>query len=178
MIFEETALPGVFRVRQTPNRDERGHFSRLYCPEEFARAGVSFASTQINLSHNAAKHTMRGLHWQDPPFAEAKFIRVTQGSIFEVVVDIRPASATRHQHISLELDARTGDGLFIPEGFAHGFLTLEPRTDILYQMSRLYEPGQARGLRWDDPSLGIRWPAPPAVIGAADRDWPLIEARS
>jgi dTDP-4-dehydrorhamnose 3,5-epimerase len=176
MIFEETALPGVFRVRQTPNRDERGSFSRLYCPEEFARAGISFASTQINLSHNTERHTLRGLHWQDPPFAEAKFIRVIQGAIFEVVVDIRPKSPTRFRHITLELDARAGDGLFIPEGFAHGFLTLEPGTDILYQMGRLYEPGHSRGLRWDDPALGIPWPAAPTVIGAADRRWPLIGA--
>jgi dTDP-4-dehydrorhamnose 3,5-epimerase len=166
----------VIRVRQTPTSDERGTFSRLYCPEEFARAGISFTSTQISLSHNAAKHTLRGLHWQDPPFAEAKFIRVTQGAIFEVIVDIRPASPTRYQHITLELDAGTGDGLFIPEGFAHGFLTLEARTDILYQMGRLYVSGHARGLRWDDPALGISWPATPAIIGKADRNWPLIGA--
>ena len=175
MIFEETALPGVMRVLQTPHRDERGHFSRLYCPQEFAEAGIAFTSTQINLSRNTAVHTLRGLHWQDAPHAEAKFIRVTSGRIFEVVVDIRPDSLTRYAHISLELDAKSGDGLFIPEGFAHGFITLDPETDILYQMGRMYAPGHARGLRWDDPALGIRWPASPKVIGAADRNWPLIE---
>lgn len=178
MIVEETALPGVLRVRQTPHRDERGFFSRLYCPEEFQKAGIAFTSTQINLSRNTAKLTLRGLHWQDPPFAEAKFIRVMRGAMFEVVVDIRPESPTRYRHIALELDAETGDGLFIPEGFAHGFLTLQPETDILYQMGRLYEPGHARGLRWDDPALGIRWPAHPSVIGEADRHWPLIGAGS
>lgn len=178
MIVEETALPGVLRVRQTPHRDERGFFSRLYCPEEFQKAGIAFTSTQINLSRNTAKLTLRGLHWQDPPFAEAKFIRVMRGAMFEVVVDIRPESSTRYRHIALELDAETGDGLFIPEGFAHGFLTLQPETDILYQMGRLYEPGHARGLRWDDPALGIRWPAHPAIIGEADRHWPLIGAGS
>ncbi|MGL5447691.1 MAG: dTDP-4-dehydrorhamnose 3,5-epimerase family protein [Rhabdaerophilum sp.] len=178
MKFEETALPGVVRVRLTLNRDERGSFSRLYCPEEFAQAGIAFTSTQINLSGNTAKHTLRGLHWQDPPFAEAKFIRVTRGAIFEVVVDIRAESPTRFQHITLELNSESGDGLLIPEGFAHGFLTLEPDTDILYQMGRLYEPGHARGLRWDDPTLGIPWPATPAMIGDADRNWPLIEPRS
>lgn len=178
MIFEETALPGVIRVRQTPNRDERGFFSRLYCPEEFAAAGIAFASTQINLSHNPAKHTLRGMHWQDPPFAEAKFIRVTRGAVFEVVVDIRHGSPTRYQHVALELDAQNGDGLFIPEGFAHGFLTLSPDTDVHYQMGRLYVPGHARGLRWDDPALAIRWPVPPAMIGDADRNWPLIGAGS
>lgn len=178
MMFEETALPGVLRVRQTPSRDPRGFFSRLYCPEEFAKAGIAFTSTQVNLSRNTAKHTLRGLHWQDPPFAESKFIRVTCGVIFEVVVDIRPNSPTRLQHITLELDAEAGDGLFIPEGFAHGFLTLEAETDVLYQMGRLYSPGHARGLRWDDPALGIHWPESPAVIGEADRIWPLIGADS
>lgn len=178
MIFEETALPGVMRVRQSPHRDERGFFSRLYCPAEFAKAGIAFTSTQMNLSRNTAKHTLRGLHWQDPPFAEAKFIRVTRGAIFEVVVDIRPDSPNRYQHITLTLDAEAGDGLFIPEGFAHGFLTLEAGTDVLYQMGRLYEPGHARGLRWDDPALGIRWPVSPVLIGEADRSWPLIGATS
>jgi dTDP-4-dehydrorhamnose 3,5-epimerase len=174
MIFERTALPDVVLVRQTPHRDARGFFSRLYCPDEFAGAGITFSPLQVNLSRNTALHTLRGLHWQDPPHAEAKFIRVTQGRIFEVVVDVRPGSATRFSHITLELDAETGDGLFIPEGFAHGFLTLAPETDILYQMGSIYVPGHARGLRWDDPALGIRWPHPPAVIGDADLHWPLI----
>jgi dTDP-4-dehydrorhamnose 3,5-epimerase len=175
MIFEETALAGVLRVRQQPNRDARGSFSRLYCPDEFARAGIAFTTTQVNLSRNIASHTLRGLHWQEPPYAEAKFIRITRGRVFEVVVDVRPASPTRLRHITLELDAETGDGLFIPEGFAHGFLTLEADTDMFYQMGAMYVPGQARGLRWDDASLGIRWPHPPAVISEADQAWPLIE---
>ncbi|OYU50022.1 MAG: dTDP-4-dehydrorhamnose 3,5-epimerase [Rhizobiales bacterium PAR1] len=174
MIFESTALPGVIRVVQTPNRDARGAFSRLYCPEEFAGAGIAFSSTQINLSRNPAMHTLRGLHWQDAPHAEAKFIRITQGRVFEVVVDIREGSATRYQHITLELDAEKGDGLFIPEGFAHGFLTLEAKTDMLYQMGRPYTPGHARGLRWDDPMLAIHWPAQPILINEADASWPLI----
>lgn len=178
MIFEETALPGVMRVRQTPNTDPRGFFSRLYCPIEFEKAGIAFTSTQVNLSRNHALHTLRGLHWQDPPHAEAKFIRVTRGRIFEAVVDIRSGSPTRHRSMTLELDAEAGDGLFIPEGFAHGFLTLEPETDVLYQMGRLYEPGHARGLRWDDPALDIRWPAEPAVIGDSDRNWPMIGVAS
>ena len=174
MIFEPTALPGVIRVIQTPNRDARGSFSRLYCPEEFAGAGLAFTSTQINLSRNPKKHTLRGLHWQDAPHAEAKFIRITRGRVFEVAVDIREGSPTRHHHISLELDAETGDGLFIPEGFAHGFLTLEDDTDMLYQMGRPYVPGHARGLRWNDPALAIDWPTEPLLINEADRTWPLI----
>lgn len=176
MIFEKTALPGVLRVIQTPHRDARGFFSRLYCPDEFAKAGIAFNPTQVNLSRNTTKHTLRGLHWQDAPHAEAKFIRITRGRVFEVVVDIRPDSATRYQHLTLELDAETGDGLFIPEGFAHGFLTLEDETDMLYQMGRMFEPGHARGLRWDDPALRIQWPHAPALINEADRNWPLIGA--
>lgn len=174
MIFEPTALPGVIRVIQTPHGDARGSFSRLYCPEEFAGAGIAFTSTQINLSRNPAKHTLRGLHWQDAPHAEAKFIRITRGRVFEVVVDIRAGSPARYQHLTLELDAEKGDGLFIPEGFAHGFLTLEDNTDMLYQMGRPYVPGHARGLRWDDPALAIQWPAAPALINEADCNWPLI----
>lgn len=174
MIFEETTIPGVMRVRQTPHRDERGFFSRLYCPEEFARAGIEFTPTQVNLSRNTHKYTLRGLHYQDASFAEAKFIRITRGRVFEVVVDVREGSATRYQHIALELDAETGDGLFIPEGFAHGFLTLEAETDMLYQMGRNYVPGHAKGLRWDDPALAIGWPHAPAMMAEADKNWPLL----
>jgi dTDP-4-dehydrorhamnose 3,5-epimerase len=174
VIFEPTALPGVIRVIQTPHGDARGSFSRLYCPEEFANAGIAFTSTQVNLSRNPVRLTLRGLHWQEAPHAEAKFIRITQGRVFEVVVDLREGSPTRHHHISLELDATTGDGLFIPEGFAHGFLTLEDNTDMLYQMGRPHAPGHARGLRWDDPALAIDWPATPLLLNEADRIWPLI----
>ena len=162
------------RVKQTPHRDERGGFSRLYCPEEFARAGIEFTPTQVNLSRNTHKYTLRGLHYQDAPFAEAKFIHITRGRVFEVVVDLREGSATCYQHIALELDAETGDGLFIPEGFAHGFLTLEAETDMLYQMGRNYVPGYAKGLRWDDPALAIGWPHAPAMMAEADRNWPLL----
>lgn len=174
MIFEPTALPGVMRVRQQPHRDARGFFARLYCPEEFAKAGITFTPMQMNLSRNIQKHTLRGLHWQDAPFAEAKFIRITRGSVHEVVVDLREGSITRHRHIALRLDAETGDGLFIPEGCAHGFLTLEPDTDMLYQMGAMHVPGHARGLRWDDPALGISWPAAPEMISEADGLWPLL----
>lgn len=174
MIFEATALPGVMLVKQTPHKDERGFFSRLYCSEEFAKAGIKFAPTQMNLSRNTHRHTLRGLHYQDAPFAEAKFIRIMRGAVHEVVVDLREGSATRYQHLALRLDAQTGDGLFIPEGFAHGFLTLEAETDMLYQMGRNYVPGHAKGLRWDDPKLGITWPHAPAMMAEADKNWPLL----
>lgn len=174
MKFEPTALPGVIHVMAEPRRDDRGFFARLHCPEEIAKAGIDFTSVQINLSRNTAAYTLRGMHFQDPPYAEAKLVRVVRGAIHDVVVDIRPGSPTYLKHAGFRLDAEGADALFIPEGFAHGFLTLEPETDVLYQMGRAYVPGQAKGYRWDDPALGIIWPHPPAVIGDADRAWPLI----
>jgi dTDP-4-dehydrorhamnose 3,5-epimerase len=175
MRFEPTALAGVMRIRPTPVEDERGFFARLYCPDAFAGAGLDFTSTQINLSRNTARHTLRGLHYQDAPFAEAKLIRVTRGRLFEVVVDLRPGSPTRFRHVAFELDAIDAEAVFVPEGCAHGFLTLEADTDVLYQMGRPYVPGQARGLRWDDPALRIAWPAAPDILSDADRTWPLLD---
>ncbi|CAN1566015.1 RfbC dTDP-4-dehydrorhamnose 3,5-epimerase and related enzymes [Rhabdaerophilaceae bacterium] len=176
MIFEKTALPGVIRVVPTPHRDERGSFTRLYCPMEFAKAGIGFNSIQVNLSQNPVQFTLRGLHFQQSPRAEAKFIRVVRGAIYEVVVDLRSESPGFRQHIALRIDAEGSEALFIPEGCAHGFLTLEPDTDILYQMGRMHEPGHASGLRWNDPTLGIRWPAEPSLISPADEAWPFLES--
>jgi dTDP-4-dehydrorhamnose 3,5-epimerase len=172
--FRQTALPGVVLIEPEPHIDERGFFARVYCPAEFARAGIVFKPTQVNLSRNSHRHTLRGLHFQDTPHAEAKLIRVTAGRIFEVVVDLRKDTGTYLRSISLELDAGSANAVFVPEGCAHGFMTLEPDTDILYQMGRAYVPGLARGLRWDDPALGITWPASPAQISAQDDAWPLI----
>ncbi len=176
MRIVETALAGVFCIHAAPHRDARGAFARLYCPEAFRKAGIDFTSTQINLSGNPNKHTLRGLHYQAPPFAEAKLVRAVRGRAFDVVVDIRADSATRGQWISVELSADAMNAVFVPEGCAHGFLTLEDDTDILYQMGRPYEPGHAAGYRWDDPAFAIPWPAGPAVIGDADRAWPEFPA--
>jgi dTDP-4-dehydrorhamnose 3,5-epimerase len=170
--FIETEISGVFDVEADAHRDKRGFFARIYCPEEFAAAGIEFQSTQINLSRNLARFTLRGMHWQDPPFAEAKLVRVTSGAAHDVVIDLRAESPTFRRWIARRLDAERANALFIPEGCAHGFLTLELQTDIVYQMSRSFVPGHARGLRWDDPAIGIDWPAEPAVIGAADLAWP------
>lgn len=174
MKFEATTLPGVIRIRPEPHQDTRGFFARIDCIDEAAHAGIAFSSVQINLSRNTMLHTLRGMHFQDPPYAEAKIVRVTRGAIHDVVVDIRPGSPTYLSHIAVRLDAGGAEALFIPEGFAHGFLTLEPDTDVLYQMGRAYVQGQARGCRWDDPALGIVWPHAPHVIGDADRNWPLL----
>lgn len=172
MRFTPTEIPGVIEIEAEPSHDERGFFARIYCPEEFAAAGIDFRSTQINLSRNAARFTLRGMHWQDPPYAEAKLVRVTAGAAHDVVVDLRPDSPTFRRWTARRLDAANANALFIPEGCAHGFLTLDEQTDVLYQMSRPFVPGRARGLRFDDPGVGIVWPAEPAVIGAGDLAWP------
>ncbi|MCA1952221.1 MAG: dTDP-4-dehydrorhamnose 3,5-epimerase family protein [Hyphomicrobiales bacterium] len=176
MIFEPTALPGAFLIRPEPHRDARGFFVRLFCPEECAAAGLDFTNVQINLSRNPVRHTLRGLHFQAAPHAEAKIVRVTRGAIHDVIVDLRPGSPTRLRHAAFRLDAEGAEALFVPEGFAHGFLTLEPETDVLYQMGRAHVPGQARGYRYDDPAFAIAWPAPPALIGPADLAWPAFPA--
>ncbi len=176
MIFEPTALPGLMLLRAEPRHDDRGFFARLHCPEEFARAGIDFTSVQINLSRNTRALTLRGMHFQAPPHAEAKLVRVARGAILDVAIDLRPASPTYLRHAQVRLDAERADALFIPEGFAHGFLTLEPETDVLYQMGRAYVPGHAEGYRWDDPAFAIPWPEVPRVISDADRNWPLFGA--
>lgn len=177
MIIEPTDLPGVMRVATQPHADDRGLFARLYCPKEFATAGVAFRPTQVNLSTNVHAGTLRGLHFQKPPHAEAKLVRVIRGRAWDVAVDLR-SGPFRGRWIAEELSADGLNALFLPEGVAHGFLTLEPDTHILYQMGRSYVPGHADGLRWDDPALGIDWPQAPAVISDQDRTWPDFATRT
>ncbi len=174
MTFEPTQLAGAFYLRLEPHVDARGFFARTYCPDEIAQAGIAFTSAQINLSRNTSAFTLRGLHYQEAPRAEAKIVRPTRGRIFDVAIDLRPDSPTFRQWTGRTLDAETCDALFIPEGCAHGFLTLADDTDVLYQMGRMYETGHARGVRWDDPAIGILWPAMPQIISNADRTWPLL----
>ena len=172
MRFVEQKISGVFLVEVDPQRDERGHFARLYCEEAFRNAGITFATPQINISANPAKYTLRGMHFQHPPYAEAKFVRAVRGRAYDVVVDLRQGSATWRDWLAIELDARRMNGVFIPEGCAHGFLTLEDDTDILYQMGRPFVAGQGQGVRWNDPTFGIAWPAAPAVISPRDATYP------
>jgi dTDP-4-dehydrorhamnose 3,5-epimerase len=175
MRFETTELPGVVRVVPEPIADERGFFARLFCPEEFAAAGYSFAPAQTSLSRNSAAYTLRGLHFQSPPFAEAKIVRAARGSVYDVVVDLRPESPAYRRWTAAILTADNAVALLIPAGCAHGFLTLEDSTDVLYHIDRLYAPGHARGVRYDDPALKIRWPAVASVIAPADLAWPPLE---
>lgn len=172
MRFVPLKIAGVFVVEATPYLDARGHFTRVFCAEEFAAAGIGFATAQINISGNAKRHTLRGLHYQNPPHAEAKFVRAVRGRAYDVVVDLRTASVTHRQWVAVELDARMTNALFVPEGCAHGFLTLEDDTDILYQMGRPFVAGAGLGVRWNDPAFAIAWPASPAVISDRDATYP------
>jgi dTDP-4-dehydrorhamnose 3,5-epimerase len=168
MRFTPTVIDGVVVVDIEPARDDRGFFARLHCPEEFAAAGHPFAPAQTSLSHNAAAFTLRGMHYEAPPHEEAKLVRVTRGRIFDVAVDLRPQSSTYLKWTGTELSAANGRALLIGRGMAHGFITLEPETDVIYQIDRIFEPGHGKGARWDDPAFGIDWPAKPAVISERD----------
>jgi len=172
MIFEAAAIPGVFLVRTEPVRDARGSFARLHCPAEFAAAGIPFEPAQTSLSHNRAAGTLRGMHYQAAPMTETKLVRVVRGAAFDVVVDLRPDSPTHRRWAGFELTADNGAAVFIPEGIAHGFITLEPDTDVLYQIAPAYTPGHERGVRWDDPAFGIAWPRRPEVISERDAAYP------
>ena len=168
MIFTRTVIAGVVLVDPEPVRDERGAFARLHCPDDFARAGCAFVPVQTSLSRNDHAFTLRGMHYQAAPKAETKLVRVVRGRAFDVCVDLRPDSPTHRRWVGVELDAEKARAVLIPEGVAHGFLTLEPHTDVLYQISPAFEPGHGAGVRWDDPAFGIDWPGAPATISERD----------
>jgi dTDP-4-dehydrorhamnose 3,5-epimerase len=170
MRFLPTAVSGVTLIEPEPISDERGHFARLYCPDEFARAGIGFVAMQTSLSFNRACHTLRGMHYCVEP--ERKLVRCTRGRIFDVALDIRRDSATFRRWVGVELDPMEARALYIPAGVAHGFLSLEPDSDVVYQIDRRYRPGFDAGVRWNDPQFAIEWPAMPAVIDRRDRDFP------
>ena len=172
MNLEFGKIPGVFIVTPEPVNDERGFFARLYCKDDLAAAGISFTPAQINLCRNIRRHTLRGLHYQDSPYGEAKLVSVTHGAVYDVVVDLRPNSAWYGRWEAFELDGESARALFIPAGCAHGYLTLLPHTDVLYHMDRKHVVGRAKGYRWNDPTFNIPWPMEPAVLSTADRSWP------
>ncbi|WP_296599112.1 dTDP-4-dehydrorhamnose 3,5-epimerase family protein [Phenylobacterium sp.] len=172
MRFIPTQIAGVVRVDADPRSDERGLFARLHCPEEFAAAGIPFEPAQTSVSRNPRPHTLRGMHYQPAPHGETKLVRVTRGRIFDVAIDLRPASPTFRRWTAAELSAENLAALFIPEGIAHGFLTLEPDTDVVYQIAPAYRPGHEAGVRWDDPAFAIAWPAAPALISDRDAAYP------
>jgi dTDP-4-dehydrorhamnose 3,5-epimerase len=175
MTFTETPLPGVFVIDATPHEDDRGFFARSYCAHEFEAHGLNSAVVQCNVSYNRSRGTLRGMHYQEPPAAEAKLVRCLHGALYDVVVDIRPDSPTFRRWTAVELRGDAGRAprmLFVPEGFAHGFLTLEDHTEVLYQMSAFYAPSAARGFRWNDPAFAVTWPEAVQVISERDRTYP------
>jgi dTDP-4-dehydrorhamnose 3,5-epimerase len=172
MIFTETGLAGAYVVGIKPIEDDRGFFARGWCRKEFQEAGLNPDLVQVNLARSHRKGTLRGLHLQLAPHAEAKLARCTKGAIFDVMVDLRPDSATFKRWFGLELSEDNHQMLYVPEGFAHGYQTLTDDAEMLYQTSQFYAGPSARGVRWDDPAFGIAWPLPVSVLSDADRRWP------
>ena len=173
MIVRPTPLPGLAVIEQTPAADARGSFTRLYCRRSFLEHGLEPVGEQWSVSFNRLAGTLRGLHYQAEPHAETKLIRCAAGAVFDVVVDLRADSPTRGRCFCIELSAREPVMLYVPPGFAHGFLTLQDASEVLYAISPDYVPEAARGVRWNDPALAIPWPRPPAVISERDAGLPL-----
>jgi dTDP-4-dehydrorhamnose 3,5-epimerase len=176
MIFTETALAGAYVVEMERLEDDRGFFSRSFCAEEFAARGLPATLSQCSVSFNSRRATLRGLHFQADPHAETKLIRCTAGAIHDVIVDLRPDSPSRRRWLGFDLTADNRRALFVPKGFAHGFITLADRSEVLYMMSVAYAPGFARGVRWNDPALAIEWPLEPKHMSDRDAAYPLLDA--
>jgi len=175
MQFTETGITGAMLVEPVQQRDERGRFMRAWCYREFAERGIPFLPVQANLGFSFKMGTVRGMHYQEAPASESKLVRCTKGSIFDVVLDLRPDSPTYGEWRGTELSADNGRMLYLPMGCAHGYQTLEPRTEIYYMTSFYYAPSAVRGRRFDDPAFNIRWPLPPIMVSEQDRNWPLME---
>jgi dTDP-4-dehydrorhamnose 3,5-epimerase len=172
MIFSETKLSGAFLIDLDRKEDVRGYFARVFCAEEFRANGLNPQVAQCNLSFNRRRGTLRGMHWQAAPKAEAKLVRCMRGAIFDVIVDLRLNSPTRLQYITAELSGDNGRMLYIPEGFAHGFQTLADDTEVFYQMTESFAPACGCGARWNDPAFKIAWPLPDPIMNDRDRSWP------
>jgi dTDP-4-dehydrorhamnose 3,5-epimerase len=172
MIFTETKLGGVYEIAPEFLADERGLFARSWCRKEFREHGLNDTLVQCSFSLNTRKGTLRGIHYQAEPFGETKLVRCTAGAIYDVVLDLRPRSPTFKQWLAMVLTADNRRMLVIPEGCAHGFLTLEDKTEVFYQMSEYYHPELSRGVRWNDPAFQIEWPEKVEVISERDRNHP------
>jgi dTDP-4-dehydrorhamnose 3,5-epimerase len=173
MRFTETSVMGGYIVEPQPRSDERGFFARLWCQQEFAERGLTAAFVQCNDSFSRDRGTLRGLHYQAPPYQEVKLVRCVKGSVFDVMVDLRPDSATYLRWFGLELSAENRTMLYVPEGCAHGYLTLEENSEVVYPVSQFYHPEVERGVRWNDLTFGIDWPEPGVrAVSAKDQAWP------
>lgn len=172
MIFTETNLKDAHIIEIEKLEDDRGFFARSWCRKEFENSGLVYDMVQANVSWNKRKGTLRGMHYQRPPYEETKVVRCTRGSIYDVIIDLRPDSPTYKQWLGVELTADNYKMLYVPGGFAHGFQTLQDDTEVIYQVSQFYTPGAEGGIRWDDPAFQIDWPLEVQVISDKDRSWP------
>jgi dTDP-4-dehydrorhamnose 3,5-epimerase len=177
MKFRECEVADAWVVEPTPHHDTRGRFMRAWCQREFAENGIEFTPVQANMGFSIQCGTIRGLHYQVTPALEAKLVRCTRGAVFDVVVDLRPTSSTYRSWYGLELSADNGCMLYVPEGCGHGCQSMVDNTEILYMTSAFYAPKEARGIRYDDPSLAIGWPLPVSIVSDQDRNWPFIDQK-
>jgi dTDP-4-dehydrorhamnose 3,5-epimerase len=174
MIFQEQFIKGLYLIEPEKQIDERGFFARIFCEKDFASKGLDSNFIQSSIAFNFKKGTLRGMHFQMAPHEETKIVRCTRGAIFDVVVDLRPNSPTLYKWFSIKLCPENRYMLYIPKGLAHGFQTLEDHTEVFYQMAHPYNPDSARGIRWDDPAIGITWPLPVSVISNKDQTFSWI----
>jgi dTDP-4-dehydrorhamnose 3,5-epimerase len=170
MIFTETAIPGAYLIELEKREDQRGFFARAFCEREFSEAGLSSHFVQVNNSHSTLKGTLRGMHYQLAPKSETKLVRCIRGSLFDVILDLRRGSSTFGKTFGAELSAENRMMMYVPKGFAHGFLTLEADTEAFYLVDEFYSPQHERSIRWDDPAFTIKWPQKPAVISEKDQN--------
>lgn len=176
MIFKETTLPGAYVIEPEKIGDERGYFARIWCERELQQHGLKADLAQSNVGFSHRKGTLRGLHFQKPPYAEVKIVRCTRGAIFDVIVDLRPDSQTYKGWFGVELSDENSRMIYVPEGFAQGYITLTDNTEMNYHTSEFYNAEAASGVRYNDIAIGIRWPLIPSIISQQDRNWPLIES--
>lgn len=175
MRFSPLAVSGARLVEAEPHVDDRGSFARAWCRREFAGAGLDVDFVQANVARSRAAGTLRGLHWQEEPHAEAKLVRCTRGAVYDVIADVRPGSPTFLEWSGVELEAGDGRQVFVPAGCAHGYQALREGTEIFYMVSAYYAPESERGIRWDDPAFEVEWPMAPTEVSDKDRSWPAFE---
>jgi dTDP-4-dehydrorhamnose 3,5-epimerase len=174
LIFHDLPLVGAYLIELTPHTDDRGQFARAWCRDEFAKQGLATDFVQGNVSVNPEAGTLRGMHYQEPPHAEVKLVRCVRGAIYDVIIDLRPDSPSYLDWTGVELSPAKLEMLYVPEGFGHGFITLKPDSEVNYLVSAAYAPGAGRGVRYDDPAFGIKWPGTITRISTQDKSWPLL----
>jgi len=178
VIFRETSLHGAFVIELEERSDDRGFFARTFCAREFEEHGLKPTVAQANVSYNHQAGTLRGMHYQVPPAAETKLVRCTRGAVYDVIIDLRPDSPSYLEHFGIELTEHNRLALYVPEMFAHGYLTLSADAEVVYQVGEFYTPGFERGIRYDDPAFAIQWPAPVTLLSPKDESWPAFDAAS